>query len=192
MANMQNLVKRSQNLVTAPLQEFTLIMGEQIQVRKLLKDYLLPYFIIYAITSYLGNIVFGPNTFRDGSFVVIKMIVLMGITFLLGLYTTVYVLYKYQNKIGFKTSRKTLFIWLSYSSTPMLISLVVGGLIPRIANLIYLFGLYSFYLLWVAFGLFYESITEKREIIIPICSIIAIAIFLIYRIPLGFLFSIQF
>jgi len=183
-------IKRTQNLITEPKREFIRISKEEKKPDEVFLTFILPYLLLYAVASYLGTLVFKQATFDTGSGIILKNILLVMVVTASGIYTTSVIINEMLPFFHAKKSRSKTFSMVAYTLTPVYLSLVFAGLIPNLAILINLVGLYSIILFWIAASAITDMTTERRQIFVPISLLIIVLVFLFIRIILGAIFSL--
>ncbi len=176
-----NLVNRAKNILLTPKTEWEIIEPEETQPAELTKGYLIPLALIPAIATFIG---FGLIGYRIlgvhvGS---IGMGFRQALTSLIGTvagaFLTALVIDFLAPRFGSQSNFRQSFKLVVYSYTPMMVA-GIFLLIPSLAVLSSLCGLYGLYLLYLGLGPLMKTPEEKRTSYFVVSLIVLIVIYFI-------------
>ena len=174
--NIKSLLNLTIDLIGKPSATASILSKESKGAPALLKEIALPYLIAIIAAEFIGHVMFGTYMFRDSlSFIIneltptLAMMVVSGATFTLLLNE---VLHYYSMQPKFARS----FYIITYSFIPVFASSILSGLLPKLAPLFNLCGLYSYYLLWCMLKTEYSGSDNK---IVRNATITSIAIMIL-------------
>lgn len=186
----KQIIERVRGVLAEPKREFVTILKEDQRKTRLFLNYVLPLLVLYAITTYIGNVLFGAVTIRQGSGIVIKSIIHGMLVQIATLYIGGIIINEVLPLFHVpKNGRKT-FALLAYTLTPIYISMILAGLLPGLSKLIYLLGLYSILLFWFGAESLIEMPQERRQLFVPLSFLMIILLYLAIRVVLGAIFAL--
>lgn len=160
--NIKSLLNLTIDLIGKPSTTASTLSRESKGVIALLKEIALPYFVAIIVAEFIGHVMFGTYMFRDSlSFIINELTPSLAILLVSGVTLTLLlneVLHYYSMQP--KLSRS--FYIITYSFIPVFASSILGGLLPKLAPLFNLCGLYSYYLLWCMLRAEYSDIDNKK------------------------------
>jgi hypothetical protein len=173
--------QRAKNLVTGPVEEWQVIKEEQTDRSGVVRNYVLPFIFLLAITTFLGIFLFR-------NFVTISIMALGALVTSLGAFLSVYISAyiinelapRFESKKDFTSSFKL----VTYSYTAIFIAHSIASLILPLYFLV-IFGLYSVYILWTGLGTMMETPGENRVIYGIICSVTILVAYVLLNTGLG-------
>ncbi len=183
-------IKRIKCITVEPRREFIKISYEHKKPGKVFIEYTLPFLILYAIAAYLGKIVFSPVTFNVGTDVILKSIFMMLIVVSIGIYITSLLINELLPLFNTKKNIVKTFTLISYTLTPVYITLILSGLLPNLSAIFTFIGFYSIILFWIAVSAIVDIKREKRQIFVFVNIILIALVFFIVRIVFGAIFSL--
>jgi hypothetical protein len=148
----EGLVGRAKGILMSPKTEWQRIAGETTEPMKVLTSYVVPLALIGPIASLIGMQVFGINavivTFRPSLASSLTMAVTSFVLTIVGVFVLAFIANWLSPKFGGKEDFPAAFRWVAYAMTASWIG-GIFGLIPSLAIIGLLFGLYSLYLLYL-------------------------------------------
>ncbi len=173
--------QRAKNFITRPVEEWQVIKEEQATRSGVVRNYLLPFVAILAITTFLGIFLFR-------NYVTISIMVLGAVVTSLGAFLSVYIAAYVINELATQfESRKdfnSAFKLVTYSYTAVFIAHSLASLILPLYFIV-IFGIYSVYLLWLGLGPMMETPKENRVIFGIISSITILIVYILLNTGLG-------
>jgi len=203
--NFGPIKNRVQALLVDPKKEFLVIKTEARTSAFILNNYVYPLMLVFIITTFIGSVVFGNDTLLDGIinfvFSVLVTIPALFLSIYIGIWTMKMVFpkvnLKYQNfklnlpELKIETLGLKTFTLITYSLTPVYISMIVSGVFPGLSKLINLFGLYGIIIYWLGADILIdEMIPKNRNLFIILSLTIFIGLFLIMRLGMKSLFEL--
>ncbi|OFX39288.1 MAG: hypothetical protein A2W95_08150 [Bacteroidetes bacterium GWA2_40_14] len=201
--NEKTIRRRMQALLIEPQNEFRVIQSENLSSGAILNQYMYPVLLIFMVTTFIGSIVFGAATFLEGILIFVFSILITIPSLLLSIYLGIWLLKKWMPKIlidykqihlhlsDIKTPNlgsKT-FTLISYSLTPVYLSMIVSGVFPRLSDLINLFGLYGLVLYWQGAEVLFGYPLRTRRLFVTVSIFLFVSIFVIFRYGMKTLFE---
>ena len=156
-----NLVARVKNLLTRPREEFAVIDREPLSVPDLLTGYVLPLAAIGPIATAIGWSVFGTGGFvRVSVGYAVSYAIAMFILSIVGVFVAAWVINMLAPSFGATPNRHQAIKVSAYSSTAAWVG-GIFGIIPFLAPVGVLAGLYSLYLLYVGLPMLMKASPDK-------------------------------
>jgi len=168
------------NIVTKPKEEWPVIAAEQTTMGALYTGYIIPLAAIPAVCSFLGLSVFGAaipfaNVLGVGPAYWLSQAIVSYVLGLVGVYIGAFVIQKlaptFQSEANFLQALKL----VAYASTPMWVA-GVFNLIPPLAILTILAGLYGIYLFYLGVSPLMKTPSDK---VIPYMIVSAVVIIVV-------------
>ena len=160
--NIKSLLNLTIDLIGKPNATATALSGETKGFAALLKEVALPYFLAIIVAEFIGHVMFGTYMFKDLlSFIInvlmphLALLLVSGILFTLLLHEILHY-YSLQAKL-----LRSFYI-ITYSFIPIFVTSIFSGLLPKLAPLFNLCGLYSYYLLWRVLKAEYQDTNDKK------------------------------
>jgi len=173
--------QRAKNFITSPVEEWQVIKEEQASRSGVVRNYVLPFIFLLAITTFLGIFLFR-------NYVTISIMVLGAVVTSLGAFLSIYISAyiinelapRFESKKDFTSSFKL----ATYSYTAVFIIHSIASLLLPLFFIV-IFGLYSVYILWMGLGPMMETPKESRLIYGIICSITILVVYVLLNTGLG-------
>ena len=172
---------RARNFITSPGEEWQVIIEEQANRSVVIRNYLLPFIFLLAITTFLGIFLFR-------NYVTVSIMVLGAVVNSLGAFLSIYISAwiinelapRFESKKDFTSSFKL----ATYSYTAVFITHSIASLLLPLYFIV-IFGLYSVYVLWMGLGPMMETPKESRLIYGIICSLTILVVYALLITGLG-------
>ena len=146
------LVERAKGILMKPAMEWTAIAGESTEPKQVLLAYALPLMLIGPIAGLIGGQLFGYNllltTVRPSIGYAVGSAIFGLVMAIISLFIVSFVANVASPKFGGKDSFPAAFRLVAYSMTAAWVAAILG-LIPSLALIGALLGLYSFYLFYL-------------------------------------------
>jgi len=173
--------QRAKNFITSPVEEWQVIKEEQASRSGVVRNYVLPFIFLLAITTFLGIFLFR-------NYVTVSIMVLGAVVTSLGAFLSIYISAyiinelapRFESKKDFTSSFKL----ATYSYTAVFITHSIASLLLPLFFIV-IFGLYSVYILWMGLGPMMETPKESRLIYGIICSITILVVYVLLNTGLG-------
>ena len=173
--------QRAKNFITSPVEEWQVIKEEQASRSGVVRNYVLPFIFLLAITTFLGIFLFR-------NYVTISIMVLGAVVTSLGAFLSIYISAyiinelapRFESKKDFTSSFKL----ATYSYTAVFITHSIASLLLPLYFIV-IFGLYSVYVLWMGLGPMMETPKESRLIYGIICSLTILVVYTLLITGLG-------
>jgi len=173
--------QRAKNFIVSPAEEWQVIKDEQASRSGVVRNYLLPFISLLAITTFLGLLLFR-------NYVTISIMILVTVVTSLGAFLSIYISATIINELAPKFDSKkdftSTFKLVTYSYTAVLIAHSFASLLLPLFFIV-IFGLYSIYILWMGLGPMMETTGENRLIFGIICSLTILVIYVFLHTGLG-------
>lgn len=180
---------RIRNLIADPQKEFARIEAERKQPRRIYMEFILPLVIITAIASYFGKVLFGPVTMSLGTGVALKAVFMLVTIQVIGVYVSALIINELFPLFHAQKKFNKTFAIISYSALPAYLALIFAGLLPTLANVIYLAGIYSVVLYWHAVQHIADMVIERRQVFVPFSIFVIVLFYLLFRVIMGIILS---
>jgi len=170
-----NLVDRGKGILKNPRQEWPAIDAEPLDVGELLTKYVLPLAAIGPIATVIGMTVFGIGGFRLSVGAALGMAITSYIFSILGIFVTAWIAHALAPTFGATPSMPQAIKLCAYSMTAAWIAGVLG-LIPALAILSVVGGLYSLYTLYLGVPVMMKAPQDKAltyTIVIIVVTVVA-------------------
>jgi len=173
--------QRAKNFITSPVEEWQVIKEEQASRSGVVRNYVLPFIFLLAITTFLGIFLFR-------NYVTVSIMVLGAVVNSLGAFLSIYISAwiinelapRFESKKDFTSSFKL----ATYSYTAVFITHSIASLLLPLYFIV-IFGLYSVYVLWMGLGPMMETPKESRLIYGIICSLTILVVYALLITGLG-------
>ena len=160
--NIKSLLNLTIDLVGKPTATASVLSSQTKGFAALLKEIALPYFVAIIAAEYIGHVMFGTYMFKDSlSFIINELVPLLALLLVSGILFTL-LLHEILHYYSIEAKLKRTFYIVTYSFIPIFLTSILGGLIPKLAPLFNLCGLYSYYLLWCMLKAEYSNIDNKK------------------------------
>ena len=160
--NIKSLLNLTIDLLGKPTTTATALSGETKGFAALLKDVALPYFVAIIVAEFIGHVLFGTYMFRDSLlFVINELVPRLALLLVSGILFSL-LLHEILHYFSLRAKLLRSFYIITYSFIPIFATSILSGLLPKLAPLFNLCGLYSYYLLWCMLKAEYSDIDNKR------------------------------
>lgn len=175
-----SIINRAKGIIVAPAAELQLIKSEKSSMTALLTGYVLPLAFITAAASFIGHGIIGSTilgvrfggTISYGIYSALIVLIQTVISFYITSYVVDALAPNFQSEKDLNRSAQL----VAYSCTPSL----VGGflaVVPALATIGALFGLYSFYLIFIGLPVLKETPEDKRIGYIVVAILLLLVIY---------------
>ena len=171
-----NLVARAKGILTNPRQEWAAIDAEPLDLGQLLVGYVLPLAAIGPIASIIGWTAFGLGFVHLGMTTIIGMAITGYVMTIVGIFVLAWVINALAPTFNATQSMPQAIKVAAYSATAAWIG-GIFNIMPAIAVLGAIAGLYSLYLCWVGLPILMKAPAEKAT---PYVIVVIIVLVLIY------------
>lgn len=160
--NIKSLLNLTIDLVGKPNATASMLSANTKGFAALLKEIALPYFVAIIVAEYIGHVMFGTYMFKDSlSFIINALAPHLALLLTSGLLFTL-LLHEILHYYSLQTKLPRSFYIITYSFIPIFAASIFSGLLPKLAPLFNLCGLYSYYLLWCMLKAEYSDIDNKK------------------------------
>ena len=160
--NIKSLLNLTIDLLGKPTATASALSGETKGFAALLKDVALPYFVSIIVAEFIGHVMFGTYMFKDSlSFVINELVPRLALLLVSGLLFTL-LLHEILHYYSLQAKLSRSFYIITYSFIPIFATSILSGLLPKLAPLFNLCGLYSYYLLWCMLKAEYSDVDSKK------------------------------
>lgn len=174
-----SLVSRVKGLLTNPRQEWTAIDDEPLDVATLLTGYVLPLAAIGPVASALGWSLFGfGGLFRFSMGYIVSFAITMFILSIVGVFVTAWVINVLAPTFGATQNMPQAIKVSAYSMTAAWVA-GIFNLIPPLAVLAIIGGLYSLYLLYLGLPLLMKASPEKAMTYTVVVVLVTIVVYIV-------------
>ena len=180
---MIDLKTRVTNILTKPAAEWPVIAAEPTDVATLYKQYIMPLAAIPAVASFIGHTVFGMyvpllGTIRTG---IVRGLVTLIVTYVMTLaaaYISALVIQKLAPK--FKSSGTTIdaLKLVAYSSTAVWMAGILN-IVPTLAVIGLLAGLYSIYLFYLGLPVVMKTPADQVIVYMVVSAVVIILVYFV-------------
>ena len=187
-----NLIERAKNIILSPNSEWGVIDQESDTPASLLKSYILPFGIAGAIATFIGGSFIGTTVLgvKIGGTIAygLNQAVISLLGLIIGFYISVYVVdmlaptFKSEKNLN-KTSQL-----IAYANTPMMVGALLA-ILPAIAWVGSLFGLYGLYLLYTGLPVIKKTPDQQKIPYIIVSIIVLIVVYVIIGLILASIFA---
>ena len=187
-----NLIERAKNIILSPNTEWGVIDQESDTPVSLLKSYILPFGIAGAIATFIGGSFVGTTVLgvKIGGTIAygLNQAVISLLGLVIGFYISIYVVdmlaptFKSEKNLN-KTSQL-----IAYANTPMMVGALLA-ILPAIAWVGSLFGLYGLYLLYTGLPVIKKTPDQQKIPYIIVSIIVLIVVYVIIGLILASIFA---
>jgi hypothetical protein len=177
-----SLITRVKSMLVTPKEEWTTINNETATPSSLLTGYLLPLALAGAVAAFIGAGLIGSSfmgikvggTIKYGVYQALVSLISVGI----GYYLTTYVVDMLATNFKSEKNLNKSAQLIAYSYTPALVGSLMA-VIPAIAWLGSLFGLYSIYLIYLGLPVLKKTPEEQRVVYLVVTILVLIGIYIV-------------
>ena len=174
-----NLVSRAKGILTNPRQEWAEIDSEPLDVSALLVGYVLPLAAIGPIASIIGWSVFGMGgLFRLSIGTIIGLAVTNYILTIVGVFVLAWIINALAPQFGATQSMPQAIKVAAYSSTAAWVA-GIFNLLPALAIIAVIGGLYSLYLCWLGLPILMKAPAEKATVYVIVVIVAIIVVYMV-------------
>jgi hypothetical protein len=140
------MFNRAKNLLITPQSEWVRVDAESNTRKQIAKSYLLPFIILIAICSIIGDSLFSlqPYSFT----IILVKVVIQSLLLIGGVYLSAIIINELTTSFSISKDMEATFKLVTYSFTSFFIASCLVGLLPDMPVLA-LLGLHSIYLFWL-------------------------------------------
>ena len=185
--DISKMMNRAKSILLTPKAEWPVIEAEKAEHSKVLLTWLLPLSLIPAVAALIGYGVIGISM-GPVKFVSLGMgfgqAVLLLISTIGGAYITAYIINALAEKYSSQKDLNQAFALVAYAYTPA----CLGGIfqiIPTLAIIGALIGLYSLYLLYIGLPVMMKTPSEKNTSYFVVSLLCIIGVYIVLSIVLG-------
>jgi hypothetical protein len=183
-----NLVARAKGILTNPRQEWAAIDAEPLDVGQLLVGYVLPLAAIGPVASIIGWSAFGlGGLFRLSIGSIIGMAVTSYVMTIVGIFVLAWVINALAPTFGATPSMPQAIKVAAYSATAAWIA-GIFNILPALAILAAIGGLYSLYLCWIGLPILMKAPPEKATTYVIVVIIVLVLIYVVIGSIVGRMF----
>ena len=185
---MENLIKRAKDIILQPKTTWEEIKNEQTSIQGILVSYILPLALIPAIASFIGFGLIGASVPFVGRMHSIEWGLNQAITSFVSMFLGVlisgwvisWLAPKFDTNLSFENGVKL----VAYSYTPALVA-GVFNVIPALAIIGLLAGIYSLYVLYLGFKPVTNVSDDKTTSYFVVSIVVIIAVYIVLGLILG-------
>ena len=172
------LVERAKGILMKPAMEWTAIAGESTEPKQVLLAYALPLMLIGPIAGLIGGQLFGYNllltTVRPSIGYAVGSAIFGLVMAIISLFIVSFVANVASPKFGGKDSFPAAFRLVAYSMTAAWVAAILG-LIPSLALIGALLGLYSFYLFYLG-ATSVMGVPQDKAVTYTVVTVVAVIV----------------
>lgn len=174
-----NLVSRAKGILTNPRQEWAAIDAEPLDLGQLLVGYVLPLAAIGPIASIIGWSAFGfGGLFRLSMGTVLGMAITSYVMTVIGMFVLAWVINALAPTFNATQSMPQAIKVAAYSATAAWIA-GIFNILPAMAILAAIGGLYSLYLCWVGLPILMKAPPDKATTYVIVVIIVLVLIYVV-------------
>ena len=183
-----NLVARAKGILTNPRQEWAAIDAEPLDLGQLLVGYVLPLAAIGPIASIIGWSAFGlGGLFRPSMGTILSMAITSYVMTVIGVFVLAWVINALAPTFNAEQSMPQAIKVAAYSATAAWVA-GVFNIMPALAVVGGLLGLYSLYLCWVGLPILMKAPAEKATTYVIVVIIVLIIVYVLIGLIVGRMF----
>jgi hypothetical protein len=191
-----NIITRIKNILVTPKTEWNVIAAEEGTLSSVLTTYVLPLALVGAAASLIGwGLIgksyggFGFSVTVKGWDIGIKYAIIALVSTVVGYIITAFVVDALAPSFGSEKNLNKSAQFVGYSYTPSLVG-AVAAILPYIAWLGALLGLYSLYLMYLGLGPVKKTPDDKRVVYLIVSIVVLIGVYLVLGLVLGSIFGL--
>jgi hypothetical protein len=177
------IIKRTSNIIIKPDEEWQVILQENANKNKTIFGFAIPYIVVIAIATAIGNYFFSLGFFSI-SYISISIAVALVVPFSV-IYISAYIINALAPSFKSTPNIDRAFNLVIYSYTASFLAAIITGIFPML-TFIGIAGLYSFYIFWTGFTPMMDTPSEKRVGYVIISILIILGVYIV----LTFLFAL--
>jgi succinate dehydrogenase/fumarate reductase cytochrome b subunit len=174
-----NLIDRVKNVLLTPAKEFQVIDSEPSTPATLSTTYLLPLILIGTVASFIGYGLIGMNLgfgYRFKSTELgLKMALMYAIVSFLGVFIMAFIVDALAPNFGAEKNFNKSFQLAAYVATPGAVA-AIFLILPSLAIIASLAGIYGLYLLWVGLPILKKPAADKQTNYFVVVLVVAIIV----------------
>jgi hypothetical protein len=192
---MEQLINRIKQILLQPKEEWEVIAKEETPMMKMITSYVLPLSLIGVVASFIGFGLIGIKVPFFGRIATIEWGIYSAITHLItvlvGVVLSGYIISVLAPSFGAKLSLDEGVKLVGYSYTPILVG-AIFNIIPSLAILGSLIGLYGLFLLYLGFKPITKVAEDKLTGYFLVSLLVMIVVFFVLGLILGAIFTVGF
>ena len=180
-SNDMNILNRVKGIITQPKQEWNVVAGETTTLSGVITAYVIPLAIIGSLAAFIGYGFMGKNVVlyrMSGIAWGINMAVVHFISVIVTVIISTFIVDMLATSFGSEKNMNRSVQLVAYSYTPFLIGAFLS-VIPALAIIGSLFGLYGIYLWYLGLGPLKNTPEDKKAAYLIVSIIVLIVVFFI-------------
>lgn len=180
-----NIIERVKNILISPKKEWDVIATEEQSLSTVLTTYVVPLSLIGALATLIGwGLIgksyggFGLDWTVKGWDIGIKYAIISLVSVILGFLITTFVVDMLAPSFGSEKNLNKSAQFVAYSYTPSLVAGVLN-ILPSLALLVMIAGLYSIYLMYLGLGPVKKTPDDKKVVYLVISIVVLIAAYFV-------------
>lgn len=178
-----NLVNRVQKILLSPNSEWDVIDKEPTDIPGILTTYVAPLVIVGVLASAIGLFIFGYGsafgiTVRPSIMTIVVGAVLRAVLAIVGVYVMAFIIDALAPSFGAQKNFNQAFKVAAYYPTAAWLGAILG-IVPGIAIIGMLIGLYSLYLFFVGLPKLMKPPADKAVVYAIVCIVVALVLFFV-------------
>lgn len=188
--NLNFIYNRTKDIIINPNIEWIKIKSEDIENSDSKLNLLIPYSILYALGSILGNLFFNHNNMGSGLnlFHIFFLAANSFLLFYLGTYFSALIINELQNNFGCEKNIIRINTLVINSLIPFFLFTVVYSIFPQFTVLFIILGFYSMYVFWFGISNLLSIHDDKMIAFFILSSMLVGIIFVFLKFILGSIF----
>jgi len=173
---------RAKNMILIPPIEWVRIESELNTRKQILKEYILPFVIVYTICSFTGASLFSLQPY---SITLITLKTIISALFIIGgIYLSAVIINELAISFGIHKNLDSTFKLVTYSSTSFFIAICLVGLLPDMPIFLIL-ALHSIYLFWIGTSVILKTPETNKVGFVVVSLLIIVGIYAIFSLIVG-------
>ena len=177
-----NIIERVKNIITNPKKEWEIIDGESATLSSLLTGYVLPLIVLGAAAGFIGYAFVGIDVGFGIKMKGMNWGLYQGLSILISgiisYIVSVYVVDALAGSFGSEKNINKSAQLVAYAITPALVGAILG-IVPMLAIIGSLFGLYSIYLWYLGLGPIKKTPEDKKVVYIVVSVLVYIVVMVV-------------
>jgi hypothetical protein len=179
MKKVNFVFNRAMKLILNPKAEWSIIQAETQTKSATINNYALPWMIIMAVCSFIGDSLFVSNQI---GYIVTKAVFIFAVTYM-GIYVSALIINELTTSFSSKKDINTVFKLVVYSCTGYFIASSVALLLPPLV-ILFALGLYSIYLFWEGSSTLLGTPEDNKVGFVVVSSLVMLGIYAILSLML--------